>query len=137
MSAVDNYWSAEKKNRNSQNRPKKGLKQKVFFARLSRHEYFKLIHREGKLQKKVLLLMAGGLGLNGPPIKRRTFFCGFPKTSLKNVDIFWFKRKRCRMFWNVKIVKNIFWPIILNSYLHKYLFDTLCCVIIICQWYRL
>ena len=35
-------------------------------------------------RKKNLLLMAGplkggGLGLNGPAIKRRTIFCGFPK----------------------------------------------------------
>ena len=49
---------------------------------------FKCILTLGKSQKKVLLLMdgtlrgvGGGIGLNDPAVKRRTFFCGFPNVS--------------------------------------------------------
>ena len=74
------YWSHHKTIKNSHSllgsRKKKVL---LLMAGPLRKLFFYHFFQRSRISTAIKLEGGGGLGLNGPAIKRKTFFCGFPK----------------------------------------------------------
>ena len=52
-----------------------------------KRDFSNLFSNVPKFQRPLSWMGRWGLGLNGPAIKRRTFFSGFPNNHCKNIEI--------------------------------------------------